>query len=106
MRGLAYYQRSRREPRQWWIAGPPTESARESTGPARAGALAPHFNGRLRDESSNVTQFPPLDDGVEKIERWRTDYNDTRPRRSLGNLTPSEYARKRQETRTPEAAIF
>jgi hypothetical protein len=39
-----------------------------------------------------------------KIEAWRIDYNAHRPHSSLGNLTPSEFARKCQEQRTPEAA--
>jgi putative transposase len=64
------------------------------------------FNGRLRDECLNVTQFLSLDDAVEKIEGWRTDYNGIRPHSSLGNLTPSEFARQRQEHRASEAAIF
>jgi hypothetical protein len=33
------------------------------------------FNGRLRDECLNVTQFLSLDDAREQIERWRIDYN-------------------------------
>ena len=64
------------------------------------------FNGRLRDECLNVTQFVSLDDAVGKVESWRIDYNGTRPHSSLGNLTPSEFARKRQEHRASEAAIF
>ena len=43
-------------------------------------------------------------DAIEKIESWRIDYNGYRPHSSLGDLTPSEYARKRQEQRASEAA--
>lgn len=64
------------------------------------------FNGRLRDECLNVTQFVSLDDAREKIEAWRIDYNCHRPHSSLGHLTPSEYAQRRQEKRTSETAIF
>lgn len=62
------------------------------------------LNGRLRDECLNVQQFVSLDDAIEKIESWRIDYNGQRPHSSLGYLTPSEYARKRQEQRASEAA--
>ena len=62
------------------------------------------LNGRLRDECLNVQQFVSLDDARQKIEAWRIDYNGHRPHSSLGYLTPSEYALKRQEQRTSEAA--
>ena len=64
------------------------------------------FNGRLRDECLNVNQFVSLADARAKIEAWRVDYNQRRPHSSLGHLTPSEFIRRRQETRTSEAAVF
>jgi len=63
------------------------------------------FNGRLRDECLNVHQFLSLDDARHQIEAWRVDYNQHRPHGSLGHLTPSEFIRKRQDNRTPNAAI-
>ena len=62
------------------------------------------FNGRLRDECLNINQFMSLDDAREQIERWRVDYNAHRPHSSLGNLTPSEFARSRQGKRASGAA--
>jgi putative transposase len=62
------------------------------------------FNGRLRDECLNVNQFMSLDAAREQIERWRIDYNAHRPHSSLGNLTPSEFAIRRQGNRALEAA--
>jgi putative transposase len=62
------------------------------------------FNGRLRDECLNVTQFMSLEDASQQIETWRIDYNGYRPHSSLGHLTPSEFARRGQEKRTAEAA--
>ena len=62
------------------------------------------FNGRLRDECLNVTQFMSIADACAKIEVWRIDYNAHRPHSSIGNLTPIEFARKRQDQRTSEAA--
>jgi putative transposase len=64
------------------------------------------FNGRLRDECLNVNQFVSLDDARSKIHEWLIDYNEHRPHGSLGNLTPSEFARSRQEKRTSEAATI
>ncbi len=64
------------------------------------------FNGRLRDECLNVMQFESIEDASEKIEAWRVDYNDHRPHSSLGNLTPNEYAQKRQKKRTSELAVL
>jgi putative transposase len=64
------------------------------------------FNGRLRDECLNVNQFVSLDDARAKLEAWRIDYNHRRPHSSLGNLTPSEYASRRQDNRTSEAMDF
>jgi hypothetical protein len=54
----------------------------------------------------NVNQFISMDDAREKIEAWRIDYNGHRPDSSLGNLTLSEFAAKRQEQRISEVAIF
>jgi putative transposase len=62
------------------------------------------FDGPLRDECLNVMQFMSLDDARAKIEAWRIDYNAHRPHSSLGNLTPSEFARKRKGNRTSEVA--
>jgi putative transposase len=62
------------------------------------------FNGRLRDECLNVNQFMSIDHAREQIERWRLDYNAHRPHSSLGNLTPSEFARSRQSKRASGAA--
>lgn len=63
------------------------------------------FNGRLRDGCLNVHEFMSIDDAREKLEAWRTDYNQHRPHGLLGQLTPSEYA-KRSQQRTSQADRF
>ncbi len=63
-------------------------------------------HGRLRDECLNVHQFASLADAQSKIEAWRIDYNPRRPHRSLGQLTPNEFAEQRQATRVAEGAAF
>jgi putative transposase len=60
--------------------GKPTENGRIES-----------FNGRLRDECLNVTQFMSIEDAGRQIEAWRIDYNGHRPHSSLGHLTPIEY---------------
>ena len=50
------------------------------------------FNGRLRDECLNTEVFSSLVDAREKLERWRRDYNETRPHSALADRTPEEFA--------------
>lgn len=49
------------------------------------------FNGRLRDECLNIDVFSNLADAREKLERWRRDYNQTRPHSALADRTPEEF---------------
>jgi len=51
------------------------------------------FNGRLRDECLNGEVFFNLADAREKLERWRCDYNQTRPHSALDDRTPEEFAK-------------
>jgi putative transposase len=50
------------------------------------------FNGRVRDELLNITEFGSLTEARVLIEDWRNEYNTWRPHSSLGGLTPVEYA--------------
>ena len=52
------------------------------------------FNGSFRDECLNTNWFMSVEDAIEKIERWKTDYNELRPHSSLTYLTPVDFARK------------
>ena len=52
------------------------------------------FNGRIRDELLNITEFGSLTEARVLIEDWRNEYNTWRPHSSLGGLTPAEYAEK------------
>lgn len=53
------------------------------------------FNGKLRDECLNMNVFLSLGHAQDQIEKWRVDYNEWRPHRSLGNLTPRQFAKNR-----------
>ena len=52
------------------------------------------FNGRLRDECLNEHWFVTLAHARAVIEAWRREYNEERPKKSLGGLTPSAYAKQ------------
>lgn len=55
------------------------------------------FNGRFRDECLNEHWFTSLAHAQEIIEDWRRDFNEQRPKKGLGGLTPAEYARQLSE---------
>ncbi|MBI2710061.1 MAG: transposase family protein [Actinobacteria bacterium] len=50
------------------------------------------FNGRLRDELLNGSQFDNLLEAQVITEDWRVDYNEHRPHSAHGHRTPSEFA--------------
>ena len=50
------------------------------------------FNGRLRDECLNETWFTSLPHARTVIEAWRREYNEERPKKALGGMTPVAYA--------------
>ena len=52
------------------------------------------FNGRLRDECLNEHWFPSLLHARTEIEIWRREYNEERPKKGLGGMTPSAYAQQ------------
>ena len=52
------------------------------------------FNGRLRDECLNEHWFTSLAHARVLIERWRREYNEERPKKILGGMTPSQYAKQ------------
>lgn len=60
-------------------------------------AYVESFNGRLRDECLNEHWFTSLAHAQSVIEAWRREYNEARPKRVLGGLTPVEYARRLAE---------
>ncbi len=52
------------------------------------------LNGRLRDECLNEHWFTSLAHAQVVIETWRREYNEERPKKGLGGLTPSAYAQQ------------
>jgi putative transposase len=55
-------------------------------------AFIESFNSRFRQECLNQHWFLSLEDAQEKIEAWRTEYNEIRPHSSLGEQTPHFFA--------------
>lgn len=55
------------------------------------------FNGRLRDECLNEHWFTSLEHARVVIEAWRREYNEERPKKGLGGLTPAAYAKQLAE---------
>ncbi len=58
------------------------------------------FNARLREECLNREQLWTLTEARVVIEDWRWKYNNIRPHRSLGYVTPLEFAQPEIETST------
>ena len=55
-------------------------------------AFVESFNGTFRSECLNAHWFGTLAEAKRLIEAWRQEYNESRPHRSLGDRTPSEFA--------------
>ena len=55
-------------------------------------AYCESFNGKLRDELLAGELFTSLLEAQVLAESYRREYNTYRPHRSLGNMTPAEYA--------------
>lgn len=62
-------------------------------------AYVESFNGRLRDECLNEHWFTHLLHARAVIETWRREYNEERPKKALGGLTPTAYAKQLAEDR-------
>jgi putative transposase len=63
------------------------------------------FNGRLRDECLNAELFLDIVDARQKLEAWRRDYNEQRPHSSVGNLTPTEFAKQVRTEQRPKQRV-
>jgi putative transposase len=55
-------------------------------------AFVESFNGTFRAECLNAQWFGSLAEAKRLIGAWRQEYNESRPHRSLGERTPSEFA--------------
>ena len=62
-------------------------------------AFVESFNGTFRAECLNAHWFGTLAEAKRRIEAWRQQYNESRPHRSLGERTPSEFANQFEASR-------
>ena len=58
-------------------------------------------NGRFRDECLNEHWFTSMAHAQAIIEAWRREYNEERPKKGLGGLTPDRYAKRMVIERSP-----
>lgn len=52
------------------------------------------FNGRFREECLNEHWFTSLAHARVIVEAWRREYNEERPKKALGGLTPAAHAQR------------
>jgi putative transposase len=57
-------------------------------------AYVESFNGRFREECLNEHWFTSVAHAEVVIETWRREYNEERPKKGLGGLTPTDYGRR------------
>lgn len=66
-------------------------------------AYVESFNSRLRDECLNEHWFTTLEHAQHVIEVWRREYNEERPKKHLGGLTPAQHAEQLRKKATAKA---
>lgn len=87
-----------------WAHGRGVTLREDRTGKPHQNAYIESFNGRLRDECLNERWFTNLVHARVVIEAWHQEYNEERPKKFLGGLTPAAYAQQlaaRAATMTP-----
>lgn len=77
-----------------WCHGHGVKLRQIEPGKPNQNAYIESFNGRFRDECLNENWFTGLLQARSIIEAWRCEYNEERPKKALGGLTPTLYARQ------------
>ncbi len=85
-----------------WCAEQKIEMVHIRPGKPVENAHSESFNGRLREEFLNVTQFQHLWDAQAKTQSWFQHYNCERPHSSLDYRTPQEFVRDYSALRAPQ----
>jgi len=88
-----------------WLRDERIETALIDPGKPWQNGANESFNGKLRDECLGMHWFKNRVEARVVIEDWRREYNEDRPHSSLGQLTPTEFARQ-QTSKILGRAIF
>ena len=84
-----------------WCASNDIDLAYIEKGKPQQNGFAERFNGSMRREFLDAYLFDSLSQVREMAWVWRLDYNDERPHESLGNLPPSVYRQKLENSNLP-----
>jgi putative transposase len=84
-----------------WAYAHGVELAFIQPGKPTQNAYAESCNGRMRDELLNTQWWTTLAEARAALAHFRQDYNTVRPHRSLGQLTPLEYAARWMHQHNP-----
>lgn len=79
---------------QKWLAGNKIQTLYIDPGCPWQNGYVESFNGRFRAECLDRELIYTLSESRVVVSDWRHYYNNTRPHRSLGLLTPAEFAKK------------
>ena len=75
-----------------WAAARGVRHLLNDVGCPTQNAYIESFNREFRDECLNEQWFESLAQATGEIARWRRDYNEVRPHRSLGRISPAKFA--------------
>lgn len=81
------------KPLDWWAYFNRVKLDFSRPGKPTDNAFIESFNGKFRQECLNAHWFLSLPEAQQAIDTWRSDYNERRPHSSLGNRSPSEFAK-------------
>lgn len=80
-----------------WLKGNQIDTLYIAPGSPWENGYIESFNARLREECLNREQLWTLTEARVVLEDWRWKYNHVRPHRSLGYITPLEFAQKEDD---------
>jgi transposase InsO family protein len=82
-----------------WLTEQGVQRAFIEKGSPQQNAFVERFNGTMRDEVLNGEEFESVLEARVVISAWVTHYNEERPHRGLGMMTPAAYAAAWREGR-------
>lgn len=77
-----------------WLSEQGVAQAFIEPGTPQQNCFVERFNGTMRDEKLNGESFHSVLEARVVLTEWLIEYNEVRPHRGLGMLTPAEFARR------------